>query len=32
MENSPTVEEFSNYDAGIAAYNADTIEIAIFRF
>ena len=32
MENSPTTEEYSNYDAGIAAYNRRHYEMAIYDF
>ena len=32
MENSSTTEEYSNYDAGIAAYNRRHYEMAIYDF
>ncbi|MDE0316943.1 MAG: tetratricopeptide repeat-containing serine protease family protein [Candidatus Poribacteria bacterium] len=32
MQNSPTVEEFSNYDAGIAAYERGHYEMAMYDF
>ena len=32
MESSPTTEEYSNYDAGIAAYHRGHYEVAMYDF